>query len=290
MWNSIAIFTAVHSVTISASGEIELPHNSLIQLGLRGNLQETKSKMTAATGALKKTSTAKKTDDVVTSDFVNTEYANIFPEKNRNAAAHRWFNYLYEHAEAGGTFDPDFATLNKFYCPVSGSPTNGGNLAPVELPSVTGGKKEGAFSFCCSPCFCDLQDFVQVDTITVSGTTYDVLVIGDPCTNADIIRDDGLLDVPFADPWNPDTTDNLAESANDVRCEKDDTTDTYSLQGATKSDNGYIVIGLLHLSSDATVADLSNEMDCANREASGYVGGMGDIFRKVAEQNPISTS
>ena len=45
--------------------------------------------------------------------------------------------------------------------------------------------QEGALSYCCTPCFCDLKDFAQVDSVTVAGETYDAIVIGE---DADSIR------------------------------------------------------------------------------------------------------
>jgi hypothetical protein len=290
MWNSIAIFAAAQSVSISAYGEVELPHSSLIQLGLRGNTDEPNSLMMTSTAAdtLKKGAVLKKTK-AIDGSFVRSQYENIFPHGNRNAAAHRWFNYLYNQAKEGTAFDPDFAELNKYYCPISGSPTDGSNLAQIELSKVGGGKEEGSFSFCCSPCYCDMVDLVKVDTISVEGMEYKALVIGDPCTNSAIINDDGTLDVEFPDPYDSSKTENLGTSdgeagaAPDVICESHH--GGYKLQNATLSKHKHIVIGLLHDTPGITFS--SDEIDCTKREEEGFVGGMGSIFRELAKLNPI---
>jgi hypothetical protein len=286
MRNSIVIFAAVNSVSISASGEVELPHSSLIQLTLRGNPAETKPMiMTATANENLNTATLKKAK-AIDGSFTGSEYSNVFPHGNRNAASHRWFNYLYNQAEAGSTFEPDFAGVNKYYCPISGSPTQGSNLAQIELPKIGGGKQAGSFSFCCSPCYCDMLDFVKVDTISVTGTEYKALVIGDPCTDSSIINEDGTLNVEFPDPFQRGSgTENLATAAPDVICEKKH--GRYKLQNATLSDRNHIVIGLLHDSPGITFS--SDEVDCASREEEGFNSGMGSIFRELAKLNPISS-
>jgi hypothetical protein len=283
MRTSIAIFVAVQSVSISASGEVELPHSSLIQLGLRGNPEETNSMMMtkSETDMLKKTATLKK-NKAIDGSFTGSMYDTVFPHGNRNAASHRWFNYLYTQAEAGTSFDPDFAEVNKYYCPISGSPTQGANLAQIKLSQVGGGKKEGSFSFCCSPCYCDMMEFVKVDTISVMGTQYNALVIGDPCTDDAIINHDGTLDKEFYDPFGRSGKVSLATEAPDVICEKSH--GKYHLQNATLSDNKHIVIGLLHDSQGETFPD----EECEDRAAHGYNSGMGNIFRVLAGLNPIN--
>jgi hypothetical protein len=288
MWHFITLFAVAHSVIISASGEIDFPYHSLIQFGLRGHSQEAKSMMVATTSTAKTaTVVVKPTKDVRTIDgsFTRSAYDLIFPHGNRNAASHRWFNYVYNKAEAGNAFDPDFAEVNKYYCPISGSPTSGSNLAQITLPRVTGGKEAGSFSFCCSPCYCDMMDFVKVDTISVKGKEYRALVIGDPCTNPAIINNDGTLNVQFADPWDPSNMEDLATAAPDVICDK--SKGAYKLQNATLSENQHIVIGLLHDSPGVTFSQ--EEIDCATREEEGFVGGMGSIFRELAKLNPITT-
>jgi hypothetical protein len=295
MKHSLAIFTAVHSATISASGDIELPHPSLLQLALRDDSQKGKSTMMTSTATLKWAGTEKKhphngTADVMTHEEFTGKYDEIFPHGNRNAASHRWFTYLYNQAEAGQTFDPDFAGMNKFYCPISGSPTSGADIAYITLPSVSGGTEEGAFSFCCSPCYCDMVDLVHVDTISVQGTQYRALVIGDPCTDSSIVNGDGTLNVAIVqDPSDPSSKENLAMVAPDVTCEES-SGGGYKLQNATLSDGGYIIIGLLlDTTGLSNVQNFEDDNDCAERAKNGYVGGMGSIFRKVAEINPITS-
>merc|ERR1719171_592067 len=110
-------------------------------------------------------------------DFHGSYYA-IFQTGNRNAASHKWFQFLKSKKEDPG-LQFDFEHLSKYYCPISGSPTYGNRLAKITLPRVgSGDPQEGAFSYCCTPCYCDLMDFAQVDNVTVAGETYDAPVIG----------------------------------------------------------------------------------------------------------------
>ena len=77
----------------------------------------------------------------------------------------------------------------------------------------------------------------------------------------------------------------IPSQAPEVHCENGD------LVGATKSDNGYIVIGMLQSREfqrsrgyyEASM--ISNR--CQNRARQGYRSGMGRIFIEVASINPI---
>lgn len=232
------------------------------------------------------------------SSELRASFYEIFRTGNRNAASFKWFNFIKSQKENPElTFD--FEHLNKFYCPISGSPTYGNHLAKMTLPRVGSLEpQEGAFSYCCTPCFCDLLDFAYVDTVTVAGACYNAIVMGNPCANEELLDDDGKLDVAFEDPFRPGQIANLAEMAPEVACECSNS--RCRLRNATLSDGGYPVIGLFFDASEGE--DWENRppsldrtrtgiaFDCQGREEQGYSSGMGMVFRKVAEINPIQSS
>jgi hypothetical protein len=225
---------------------------------------------------------------VFTPEQLHDAYFEIFPSGNRNAASYKWFTYIKNKKEKEKkTFD--FEHLNKFYCPISGSPTGGSTLAKVTLPQAAAqDEKSGSFSFCCSPCVCDMEDFVHVDKVKVEGKAYNALVIGNPCSNRELILPDGKLDVTFTDPFDTSVKTSLAESAPDVVCECGKGASECTLVNATLSEAGHPIIGLLHASRAGE--DLTAESQCASREENGFRSGMGLIFRKVAEINPIEAT
>jgi len=223
-----------------------------------------------------------------TPEKLRNAYFEIFPSGNRNAASYKWFTYIKNKKEKEKkTFD--FAHLNKFYCPISGSPTGGSTLAKVSLPRAgSDGAQSGSFSYCCSPCVCDMQDFVHVDTVLVQEKSYDALVIGNPCAKRELVLPNGRLDVSFADPFDPSVTTSLAESAPDVVCDCGHGDGKCTLVNATLSEKGHPVIGLLHASGAGE--ELTAEANCEARQDNGFRSGMGLIFRKVAEINPVEAS
>ena len=146
---------------------------------------------------------------------------------------------------------------------------------------------------------------LRIDTKTVETAdgprTYHFAVLGNPCENSE------ALNVPFVQPFGGRST-TLAREAREVRCEDG------VLQGATMSDNGYVIISMFFdlpaappgdsVALDASASPLQpgrvtdfngvpgqNEREyagwCADREANGHDSGMGEIFRKVAEITPI---
>merc|ERR1711924_470076 len=127
----------------------------------------------------------------------------------------------------------------------------------------------GSFKYCCIPCLCDLTDFVKVDSATVSGTSYNVLVIGNPCARDPAVNltSDGRIDEPSGMG-----NQTLADVAPEVKCSGN------VLVNATMSNGGHPIIGLLH--SSTSDSDVSGA-NCASRAAAGYNSGMGQIFRKV---------
>lgn len=203
-------------------------------------------------------------------------YDQIFPTGNRNAASFKWFKYVADCASEVG--EAAFETLGKGFCPISGSPIPGDNIAKVMLSSVDGGESSGLFFFCCDPCICDMIDFVRVDSKTISSKQYDVLVIGDPCKNKEKLLEN------YTDPFSGNST-NLQAEAPEIQCDGD------QLQGAAMSDAGHPIIGLFYPEETATATidgTTSNQTTtCSNRANAGYNSGMGMIFRKVAGINPI---
>merc|ERR1711865_956139 len=131
-------------------------------------------------------------------------------------------------------------------------------------PSVS-----GYMHYCCWPCVCDTQDYIRIDTLTVttlqSHTRHNrssdgrsavtdeeaveveevgvaeqqyFAVIGNPCDHpAQLTTPFEQLSSSFYGRRKHTTT--LAEMAQEVRCFEDGT-----LEGATLSDHGYIIIGM----------------------------------------------
>jgi len=210
------------------------------------------------------------------------KYSQIFPTGNRNAASYKWFSYIFACANSGGIDSTEFEKLGKGFCPISGSPIDGATTGKIELPKIGGGTITGKFHFCCAPCICDITDIVHVDTKTVQfkdqSKQYHVLVHGDPCKNPD------KLNVPFMDPF-AQQMETLAAAAPEVKC-----TTTGKLEGATFSDGGLPIIGLLY--STATPAGIDgtspeSKAECKKRAAAGFNSGMGMIFQKVAGATPL---
>merc|ERR1711912_230017 len=116
------------------------------------------------------------------------EYGNIFRHGNRNAASHLWSAFLLDRS-AGMPLER-FNQLMGGYCAVSGSPVTPAERTRyrMSLNTVTGERVTGIVYYCCWPCVCDTQDFIKVDTKTVTtadGTSvHRFMVIGNPCENA----------------------------------------------------------------------------------------------------------
>jgi len=250
---------------------------------------------------------------------LHAEYHNIFRHGNRNAASHLWASFLIDRSLQ---MTPD--RLNFFFtgfCSISGSPVRPSDYTRyrVTLPMVNSTPKRsmtGFMYYCCWPCICDTQDFIRVDTLTivdVDGVAREenFAVIGNPCD------DPGKLQEPFSHFGRSTTT--LAQTAQEVRCSADGV-----LEGATVSDNGYIIIGMFFdavkmqsgveesgggqvaiqrvvdnpipgritttsvLGKSVNFHDESEWYDkCSERARDGYNSGMGEIFRKVCSISPI---
>lgn len=209
------------------------------------------------------------------------EYSSIFPSGNRNAASFKWFSYIANCSAS--VKKTAFELMGTGFCPISGSPIGGTNKGQVTLNKIGGGTQTGVFYFCCDPCLCDMMDLVKVDTKTVSfgdegSKEYNVLVHGDPCTNQ------AKLQESFTDPLTG-KTQTLAEVAPEIAC------DGNVLRGATMSDGGKPIIGLLYDVDSSGILDGRTDafkQGCAARASDGFSSGMGMIFRKVASITPTT--
>jgi hypothetical protein len=209
-------------------------------------------------------------------DELFEKYSEIFPNRNRNAASHRWATYILERsAEMSAVTMRD---LFAGFCPVSGSPLSYQRRelrVNMTLPLVSGGTATGMVYYCCWPCVCDTADFIKVDTKTVSmadgAQQLHFLVIGNPCVRQDAI--------PIQAP--------------DVNCGSQG-----RLEKAMLSDHGHIIIGMMYeigigehsSSQEQSTSQKEFGTMCEQRASSGYRSGMGEIFRQVAAIAPIDVS
>ena len=256
------------------------------------------------------------TSESAISNDLFQEYNNIFRHGNRNAASHRWATFLLDRANQ--MTEARLTLFFESFCAVSGSPVRPSdfNRYRLTLPKLGGGFSTGYMHYCCWPCVCDTQDYIRVDTKTISlangvNRTFQFAVIGNPCDKPD------ELTVPFIQPFDRRET-SIAESAREVRCENG------KLEGATLSDSGYPIIGMFFDSADAIQEDdgiAAGAMDdipdptpgrmssvvttdtsgrkqfqdereyshyCKDRADNGYNSGMGEIFRRVSAVSPIT--
>jgi len=130
---------------------------------------------------------------------------------------------------------------------------------------------------CCSPCVCDANDYVRVDTKTITtadgAQSYNVLVMGNPCEHPEKLTE------TFTDPFSHEQS-SLSQSAPELTCSGN------VLEGATVSDGGHPIIGLF-FASDGSEANTYDAGTCATRAESGYASGMGQLFRQVAQISPL---
>lgn len=228
---------------------------------------------------------------VETPGQLHDRYDSIFPSGNRNAASHRWATYVLERST--NMTDATFRNLFSSFCPVSGSPVSykkDQKRWKMTLPVVGKGQDiTGMMYFCCSPCVCDTQEFIKVDTKTITTKDgpqqYYFTVIGNPCLNPEALAQQ------FQDPFTKQMV-TLEQEAPDVKCSGDE------LEKATLSDHGNIIIGMffeidtpVHATSDVGFNDAKDTKGyCEDRAANGYNSGMGKIFRKVARITPVQES
>lgn len=224
---------------------------------------------------------------------------------NRNAASHLWASYVLKRS--AGLSVAEIDTLFSGFCPVSGSIVRPGDYNRYLLRLKTADASRtlaGYMHYCCWPCVCDTQEFIRVDTKTVDtregAATFHFAVIENPCTNAH------KLDETFVQPFNMRQT-TLRASAPAIQCDADG-----SLVGASLSDNGHVIIGMLHgattveempppdpaatrptrgrISTSPSGQPFQDEFEysemCEQRAHAGHNSGMGEIFRRVAMVTP----
>ena len=235
-----------------------------------------------------------------TVDQMHDSFYSIFRTGNRNAASHLWASWILDRAT-----EMDQARLEELFsafCPISGSPIrapSAQNRYLYSLPSVTAHPDAVGFvNHCCTPCVCDTFDLVHADTKTIelsggNAHTFTFTVIGDACVHPD------ALNARFDDPHSGSTS--LAIRAPELTC-----TDSGRLHGATFSDHGGVIIGLLAESPPLgaapqaptpgriTTSDGISFQDareytaqCEERARAGYASGMGMIFRQAALIAPL---
>jgi hypothetical protein len=251
---------------------------------------------------------------------LHAEYPNIFTHGNRNAASHLWASFILDRAYQMN--EAKLLLMFSSFCAVSGSPVRPSDYARYHLmlPSVASRALVSGFMYyCCWPCVCDTQDFIRVDTLTVTTldgpVQHNVAVIGNPCDHPE------KMALPFVQPFGYRQT-TVEREAPMVRCTADG-----ALKGATLSDHGYVIISLFfpaRTSADGSDAAMvaaeaaSGQLDfagrnaqpgrmseangvlfqdefeysgmCQERAASGYNSGMGEIFRRVASISPVGVA
>jgi hypothetical protein len=208
-----------------------------------------------------------------TADELFEMYEYIFPNGNRNAASHLWATFILDRADQMSSDKLDY--FFRSFCPISGSPVQPDSVEQTYfydkvLEDVNGVPVSGVMVHCCAPCICDSTDWLTVDTKTVTTSDgpqeYSFVVLGKFCEAAGT------------------DTSLIPEEAPDVTCTGND------IDGATLSDQGYPIVGMLH--TDGITGTNSVEMHdfCEEREQAGYQSGMGQIFIDVAKINPIPGS
>lgn len=236
---------------------------------------------------------------------LHREYNNIFRYGNRNAASHLWVKFLLERSHQ--MTHERLVSMFTGFCAVSGSPVgpHDYNRYKLTLDAVDGsGKVAGFMHYCCWPCVCDTQDFIRVDTRTVTTLSgerqYRFAVIGNPCEHPE------ELTKPFEDAFYRGMT-TLERDAPELRC------DGKVLIGAPLSDHGYVIINMffdlppgspdtkaLTTTSGPAKPGRIKEVNgvkyqdeyeygpmCEDRKNAGYNSGMGEIFRRVAAVSPV---
>lgn len=243
-----------------------------------------------------------------TSQDLWDEYSNIFRYGNRNAASHLWATFILERSWQ--MRPTTVADMFKSFCPVSGSPVRSTTVPyRVTLDSSQGSPRTGFLHYCCWPCLCDTVDFLKLDTKTIETADgprqYWFTVLGNPCGTS---RGAAFLEDEFVSPFDGSTY-TLSRVAAEVRCSDDG-----ELIGATLSDSGLPIIGMIH-DSVQTIPELITPLTdpepgritvleefgsfndyrdmqplCQERAENGYASGMGEIFRQVAGVAPLLNS
>lgn len=213
------------------------------------------------------------TTGALTVSELHAKYNEVFPRTHdRTAGGHLWSTYILRHVGDEATTDEIYELFSAF-CPVSGARVNPSPYhlwKNLKIKNATNAKETVTrrVSFCCDPCPCDTEDFVRVDTKQIKTkdnmTSFEVLVIGDPC------------EVPRYP---------IPGDAVELYCENG------KLHGATLSDHGYVIIGMVQPSSKYAARDaasVEHQNECEDRRYHGYHGPVGTIFMQLARINTIN--
>ena len=186
-------------------------------------------------------------------------FENIFPDFNRNAGGPQFFNWINNNFKDS----QDFVDYCKLYCPISGSPIDPKNKVQnssvIEIKNVfDSNKTKGKMYRCCWPCLCDAIKYVKCDKFTrKDGSQYMVLVINDPCH----------------------FEANIPKEVTSYRCNENNKT-----SNGVYSDNGKLIIGLLHSVPSNTPTNIPDNCTARNsKEPDSLQNGMGDIFVKLTQ-------
>ena len=201
-------------------------------------------------------------------DMLKSEWSDIFPDGNRNAAGPVFFKYILDKDL---TFD-EFKELNKYYCAVSGSLVSP-DASPdqIYLRDVdTNDLICGSYYKCCWPCLCDIMKYAKTKKVNLEfkDRTKDVylIVINNPCLKSDFPEEVNKEYFCKGSKLNNDTVYSLGE---------------------------LLVIGLFHdaeICSDSKKELIDNDPitgeKCQvrnSKELDEIQSGMGDIFIKLAK-------
>jgi len=204
---------------------------------------------------------------------LHDKYWTIFPKTgNRNSASHLWSSYVVNQVWGTHTKEEIYKLFAGF-CPISGSivrPSRWSKWNDLKIKKATNTNAEelGSVHVCCWPCICDIQQFVKTDYMWINTKTgweyFKMFVIGDPCLNPS----------------------KIPREASELTCKNG------VLQGAMKSTNGHVVIGMVQSNdtpAENSAASAQQLERCDNRKKTGYKWGMGKIFVDIAKINPIET-
>ncbi len=208
-----------------------------------------------------------RSDDLLYAEL-RANWVDIFPSGNRNAGGAVFFKYILDNYKDYR----EFLTMNRFYCPVSGSfvPPEAEPEFVYANDSKTGKPTCGSLYRCCWPCACDIMRMAEVKKIPFEFKNDVVelhaLVIDNPCVKntfpKEVLRND------FCE----------GEQINGDR--------VYSF-------NNMIVVGLLHDGFQCTLEQVAwiglhriTGGQCSLRNTTPMdklEAGMGDIFLKLAK-------
>ena len=174
-------------------------------------------------------------------------YASIFPDGNRNAGGPQYYHYIQSKGLS--------SDLHKRYCAVSGSPIDGNFSMEVKMPTSDGKHGCGDFYLCCWPCGCDLMRFATAEKYM----DQTVVTIPDPCKKPKALS--------------------RIKSVTSYRCKNNKT------ENGVHTSSGRLITGVLFRPRKCGKSVETTLTRCVMRNAtpiSQLKGGMGDIFARVA--------